>query len=305
MPTDSAFVRLKEALAGEVRASESMARHTSFRIGGPAAIFAQLETVADVVAALDVLEAEGVAWVIVGRGSNLLVSDEGYEGAVLVLGREFKRHAHEGERLTVGAATQLSALVREAFNAGLTGLEWAVGVPGTLGGALAMNAGTRAGTVGDTVESATLFVPGEGMRLIRGSDVGWGYRSSGLAGRGIILEAVLRARPGDAAMIRASMERQLKERKSSQPLGSPSAGSVFVNPDGGSAGRLIESAGLKGLAIGGAQVSPVHANFIVNTGGATASDVVGLIRKVQMAVKDIHGIDLRPEIRFLGRFEGT
>jgi UDP-N-acetylmuramate dehydrogenase len=194
-------------------------------------------------------------------------------------------------------------LVQDAFRHGLVGLAWAVGIPGTVGGALAMNAGTRAGCVGDTVDSVTMFVPEEGLALIRGRDVQWGYRSSGLAGRGIILETALSVTEGDPVRVRAEMERCLKERKASQPLGSPSAGSVFVNPEGDSAGRLIESAGLKGMRLGGAQVSGVHANFIVNVGGATASDIVGLVRKVQMAVKDTHGVDLRPEIRFLGRFE--
>jgi UDP-N-acetylmuramate dehydrogenase len=166
-----------------------------------------------------------------------------------------------------------------------------------------MNAGTRVGSVGETVDSVTLFVPGEGLSLVRGRDVKWGYRSSGLAGRGIIVEAVLSVAEGDPARVRAEMERYLRQRKTSQPLGASSAGSVFVNPEGDSAGRLIESAGLKGIRLGGAQVSTVHANFIVNAGGASAADIVGLVRKIQMAVKDTHGVDLRPEIRFLGRFE--
>jgi UDP-N-acetylmuramate dehydrogenase len=183
------------------------------------------------------------------------------------------------------------------------GLSWAVGIPGTIGGALAMNAGTRAGCIGDSVDSVTLFVPADGLTLVRGNDVRWGYRASGLGGRGIILEVALKVAEGDPVRVRAEMERCLKERKASQPLGAASAGSVFVNPEGDSAGRLIERAGLKGMRLGGAQVSSVHANFIINAGGATAADIVGLVRKVQMAVKDTNGVDLRPEIRFLGRFE--
>jgi len=280
-----------------------MARHTTYRVGGPAAIFAQLDTIADLGTALAVLEDEGVPWTTIGKGSNLLVADAGYEGAVLVLGREFKRHALDGDLLKAGAGTVLAVLVQDAFHNGLAGLSWAVGIPGTLGGALAMNAGTRNGAIGDTVESVTLYVPGEGLVLVRGRDVPWAYRSSGLAGRGIIVETALRVAQADPARIRAEMERYLKERKSTQPLGVPSAGSVFKNPEGQSAGRLIESAGCKGMRLGGAQVSPVHANFVVNAGGATAADIVGLIRKVQMTVRDTHGVDLRPEIRFLGRFD--
>lgn len=303
MGAGEALARLRETLSGEVRGGEPMARHTTYRVGGPAAVFAQLDTVSDVVSAIGVLEEESMPWTVVGKGSNLLVADAGYDGAVLVLGREFKRHAVEDDMMKAGAATVLAALVQAAFHGGLAGLSWAVGIPGTLGGALAMNAGTRSGTIGDTVESVTLFVPGEGLTLVRGRDVTWGYRDSGLARRGIILEAVLRVSQGEPARIRAEMERFLKERKSTQPLGVPSAGSVFVNPEGASAGRLIESAGCKGMRLGGAQVSPVHANFIVNAGGATAADIVGLIRKVQMTVRDTHGVDLRPEIRFLGRFD--
>jgi UDP-N-acetylmuramate dehydrogenase len=304
VPLTEALARMGSVVSGDVRAGEPMARHTTYRVGGPAAILARLDTLSDVAAALTVLDEEGVPWIVVGKGSNLLVSDTGYDGAVLVLGREFKRHSVEAGILKSGAATVLGVLVQEGFHHGLTGLAWAVGIPGTLGGALAMNAGTRDGSIGETVETVTLYVPGEGLVLVRGRDVDWAYRTSGLSGRGIILEAALRVGEGDAVRIRAEMERYLKERKMTQPLGMPSAGSVFINPDGGSAGRLIESSGCKGMRLGGAQVSTVHANFIVNAGGATASDIVGLIRKVQMTVRDTHGVDLRPEIRFLGRFDG-
>lgn len=303
MSLTDALGRMRSAIAGEVRSAEPMARHTTYRVGGPAALYAQLDTVSDVATALSVLGEEGVPWTVVGKGSNLLVSDSGYEGAVLVLGREFKRHTVEDGLLKAGAATVLAVLVQEGFHHGLTGLSWAVGIPGTLGGALVMNAGTRNGSIGETVDSVTLFVPGEGLTLVRGRDAGWAYRTSDLSGRGIILEAALRVGEGDAVRIRAEMERYLKERKATQPLGIASAGSVFVNPEGHSAGRLIESAGCKGMRLGGAQVSTVHANFIVNAGGATAQDIVRLIRKVQMTVRDTHGVDLRPEIRFLGRFD--
>jgi UDP-N-acetylmuramate dehydrogenase len=294
---------LRDKISGEVRADEPMARHTTFRIGGPAALFCVLETTHDLTEAMRMFEEHEVPWTIIGKGSNLLVADGGYSGAVLVLGREFKRHVTDGEVLRAGAASVLAQLVQEAFSKGLAGLEWAVGIPGTLGGALAMNAGTRDGTIGATVDTVTMWIPGKGLSLIHGRDVAWEYRRSGLAGRGIILEATLNAAQADPLRIRAQMERNLRDRKSSQPIGLPSAGSVFVNPAGDSAGRLIESVGLKGTAIGGARVSAKHANFIVNEGGATAADVVGLIQKIQATVKDRCGVDLRPEIRFIGTFE--
>jgi UDP-N-acetylmuramate dehydrogenase len=303
MSVSDARRRLAESLAGEVRLSETMAKHTTYRIGGPAAIFCVLETLHDLMAAMTILEEEEVAWTLLGKGSDFLVSDDGYDGAVLVLGREFKRHAVEDDLLRAGAASILAHLVQDAFSGGLSGLEWAVGIPGTLGGALAMNAGTRDGWIGQVVDTVTLYVPGQGLALVHGRDVVWDYRRSGLAGRGIILEASLRVVQGEPTRIRAQMERSLKDRKMTQPIGLPSAGSVFVNPPGDSAGRLIEAAGLKGLRRGGARVSPMHANFIVNDGGATARDVIGLIGTIKDAVKEKYGIELQPEIKFLGHFE--
>lgn len=295
--------RLKAALHGEIRTDEPMSRHTTYRIGGPADLFVVVDTVSDLGRAADILAEEEVPYAVVGKGSNLLVADSGYRGAILVLGREFKRHEVEGEHLKAGGGVILATLVQEAFRKGLAGMAFAVGIPGTFGGALAMNAGARGEWIGSLVESVTLFVPGKGLERVRAAEVSWGYRSSGLARRGIVVEGVLRASIGDPEAIRREMERNFRERKVSQPLSQPSAGSVFKNPDGDSAGRLIEAAGLKGLRIGGARISRQHANFIVNEGTASAADVVGLIRKAQMTVRDQHGVELRPEIRFLGRFE--
>jgi UDP-N-acetylmuramate dehydrogenase len=289
-------------MSGAVREHEPMTRHTTFRIGGPAAAFLECDTVADLMRATTVLSEEGVEWTVLGKGSNVLVADSGYEGAVLVLGKEFKRHSIEGEQLRTGAGVILGAVVQDAFKAGLSGLEFAVGIPGTVGGALAMNAGSRDEWIGSIVESVTLFVPGEGLVGVRGPEISWAYRWTDLPSRGIVVEAVLRVIESDAVHMRRSMEASLRRRKRSQPLGMPSAGSVFVNPDGDSAGRLVEAAGLKGARVGGATVSEVHANFIVNSGGATATDVVELVRMIRDTVKESYGIELRPEIRFLGSF---
>ena len=303
MPVAEAYERLRAALAGSVRRDEQMGRHTTFRIGGPAALFVECATVADLTTTTTILAEECVDWRLLGKGSNVLVSDAGYPGAVLVLGRDFKRHVLEGDHLRTGAGVVLAALVRDAFSEGRTGLEFAVGIPGTVGGALAMNAGSRDEWIGSIVESVTLFVPGSGLVGVRGPEIAWGYRTSGLQSRGIIVESVLRLLEGDLDQIRRTMEASLRRRKRTQPLSTPNAGSVFMNPEGDSAGRLIESAGLMGTRVGGAVVSDVHANFIVNAGGATSVDVLALVRLVRDTVKEAYGIELAPEVRFLGSFD--
>lgn len=298
----SALETLRSGLTGTVRAEEPLARHTTYRIGGPATLFVTADTVADLALVHRVCEAEGLTWVVLGKGSNVLASDAGYEGVVVVLGRDFKRHDVDGGHLRSGAGVILAQLVQDVFAKGLSGLEFAVGIPGTLGGALVMNAGSRDEWIGGIVESLTLFVPGEGLVGLRGSDVEWGYRSTDLASRGVVVESVLRVTEGDVDRIRRTMETGLRARRTSQPVGAACAGSVFVNPAGDSAGRLIEQAGLKGERRGGAVVSEVHANFIVNEGGATAEDVLALVDHVRLVVMETHGIELRPEIRFVGTF---
>lgn len=302
MPLEEAQRRLKDGLSGSVVVGEPLKRHTSLRIGGPAALFVECATISDLAFATGVLAEEEVEWTVLGKGSNVLASDTGYPGAVLILGRDFKRHSLAGDHLKSGAGVLLAALVQDAFKAGLSGLEFAVGIPGTVGGALAMNAGTRDEGIGSKVESVTVFVPGRGLVGIRGPEVAWGYRYSDLPRRGIIVETVLRVTGSDEVGIRRSMEASLRRRKRTQPLGVPSAGSTFVNPEGDSAGRLIEAAGLKGFKIGGAAVSDVHANFIVNTGDATAEDIVALIFVIKETVRELNGIELKPEVRFLGTF---
>ncbi len=305
MSAGRVYERLATKLDGLVKRDEPLARHTTFRIGGPAAIFAECDSLGDLERCIETCAEEGVEWTILGKGSNVLASDEGYPGAVLVLGRAFKRHHSDADSVTSGAAVILAALVQDAFKRGQTGLEFAVGIPGTLGGALAMNAGTRESWIGGVVESVTLYVPGSGLTCVRGPEIDWGYRSSGLARKGVIVESTLALSEGDAVHIRRVMEASLRRRKRNQPLGVPNAGSVFVNPPGDSAGRIIEAMGLKGAVAGGARVSEVHANFIVNTGNATAADVVELITRIRDAAREVHGIELTPEIRFLGSFESA
>ncbi len=305
MAGDRVHEALSRAVAGEVRAGEPMLRHTTFRIGGKARYFVTCDSLSDLSGALHVLSLAEIEWVVLGRGSNLLVSDTGYDGAVLVLGRDFRKHRIDGTHLEAGGGALLGALVQDAYSKGLSGMEFAVGIPGTVGGALAMNAGERERWISSTVESVTLFHAEEGLVGLRGHEIAWSYRRSGLKERGIIVEAVLRVAKADRDTIRHAMDGSLRRRRRSQPVGASCAGSVFVNPPGDSAGRLIEAAGLKGKRIGGAVVSEVHANFIVNEGDARADDVVALVRLAMSTVRDIYGIELKPEIGFLGSFEGS
>lgn len=281
---------------------ERLARHTSYRIGGRAALFLVCHSYHALRRALGVLDAEGVPWVIIGKGSNLLVADEGYDGAVVTLGREFSRTvlAEDGVTMTVGGGALLARLVNEAFTKGLTGLEFAVGIPGTFGGAVSMNAGTRDEWISGVLRDVVTFKVGEGIRHYAASDVAWGYRFSSLPRDEIVLEATLSLAPGQKADIRAKMEQSLSRRRHTQPIGSATCGSVFKNPPGMSVGKMIEDCGLKGFSVGGAEVSTVHGNFIVNTGTATAADVAAVIRHVYEEVRSAYGVELQPEVKFLG-----
>ncbi len=298
----SAYDRLL-SVAGEVRLEEPLSKHTTFRIGGPAALYVECDDMESLSSAVAILKDEAVDWIVLGKGSNVLVSDAGFEGAVIVLGSGFRHYSVDGTQIVAGAGVVLAVVVQESFRRGLSGLEFAVGIPGTLGGAVFMNAGSRETWLGSVVGAVTLFVPGEGLVSVRGDRIDWRYRTSIFPVDGIIVEASLVLEQGDVEVTRAAMEKSYERRKQTQPLGSPNAGSIFVNPPGDSAGRLIESAGLKGLTYGGAMISEVHANFIVNTGAATAANVMALIDRVREVVRDTHGVELTPEIRFIGRLD--
>ena len=290
------------AFDGDVYPNEPMARHTSYRIGGSARFFARVDSLGALVQTIEACEDCATSWIVVGRGSNLLVSDEGYDGVVIGLGRDFRtcRYDEEQRRFSVGAGVALSTVVQDAFHRSLSGLEFAVGTPGSIGGAIRMNAGSRDQWIGTSVASVTRLSRECGLELVRGSDIEWGYRSMSLPSDDVIVECEIVAQPGDPFLIRKKMEDALAKRRASQPLSEPSCGSVFKNPPDDSAGRLIEQAGLKGFACGGAQVSERHANFIVNKGGATAADVMNVVRAVQAKVYEDYGIELAPEVRFLG-----
>lgn len=298
----NAVMALSGLIDTEVAEGERLARHTSYRIGGKAALFVTCHSYHSLRRTIEVLGKEQVPWVILGKGSNLLVADSGYEGAVVSLGREFSRFvlSEDGVTLTVGAGAMLARLVNEALSRELTGLEFAVGIPGTVGGAVSMNAGTRDEWIGSLVDAVVTYKPGVGIRHYGREDLAWGYRTTSLPRDEIILEAVLRLAPGKKADIRARMEQLLTRRRRTQPIGSASCGSVFRNPAGMSVGKMIEDCGLKGFCIGGAEVSPLHANFIVNKGTASAADVASVITHVHEKVKETYGVELQPEVKFLG-----
>ncbi len=287
---------------GDIYPNEPMARHTTYRIGGPARFYVRVNSISALTQLIEVCEQEATPWIVVGRGSNLLVADEGFPGVAISLGRDFRTMRVDEERncIIAGAGCVLSSVVQEAFRRSLAGLEFAVGTPGTVGGALRMNAGSRGEWIGSHVLSVTSYKPGTGLLRRCGAELAWGYRSSSFAVDETLLECELIVEKSDPFYIRGKMEAGLTKRKKSQPMDAPSCGSVFRNPEGASAGELIEGLGLKGFSIGGAQVSEVHANFIVNTGEATAQDVRALMDHIQAKVSEAHGIELTPEVRFLG-----
>lgn len=241
---------------------------------------------------------QGIPFRLFGRGSNVLFPDEGLPG-VTVISTGLAQSVWDSEWVTVGAGYSLARLSQEAADRGLTGLEFARGIPGTVGGAVVMNAGAHGGSIQDILEEVKILAPeGEVQRLAK-EDIQFGYRECSLRDQAIVLEGVFHLKPGDPDVIQATMSENLAKRKAAQPLELPNAGSVFRNPPGGSAGRLIEEAGWKGKRLGGAQVSSKHANFIVNQGNATARDVLALIREIQKDVHHQFGVELKTEVRYI------
>ena len=278
---------------------EPMRKHTTFRIGGAVSLYAEPKSIEAFVWAVRELKRRKIEYMILGNGSNVLFSDRRHELAVLGTARlDTLRFA--GDTVISGAGVLLSRVSSGAAKEGLTGLEFAHGIPGSLGGGIYMNAGAYGGEIRDVVEAVTYLDTMGTLRTVTGAECDFSYRHSRFEGKGeAILSATLRLRPGDPAKIRERMEELDGMRREKQPLNLPSAGSTFKRPENGFAAKLIDEAGLKGLTLGGAQVSEKHAGFIVNTGEATFEDVLGLMETVKERVFESSGVALEPEVRII------
>ena len=287
----------------EVRINEPMMKHTSFRAGGAARWFAVPETAEELKAVLAACKKADTPWYVIGNGSNLLVSDKGFPG-VIISTDKFDRLEVNGTEITVGAGVMLSKLANTAYKAGLTGLEFAAGIPGTVGGACVMNAGAYGSEMINVLKSVTVLTPEGTVETLPAESLELGYRTSVIPKKGyLVLEAVMSLIEGNMEESKALMDDLAFRRKDKQPLEFPSAGSTFKRPAGHFAGKLIEDCGLKGFTVGGAQVSEKHAGFVINKGGATASDIYNLCKEVEKRVKAEFGVSLEMEVKLLGEFE--
>ena len=312
--------------------------YTSFAIGGPATALITVEELAELQRLLAFLGEQKLPWRMIGKGTNLLVSDAGFDGVILILGKGFARisqlrtelnsvpqrarivtddavaEAGEGIIVQAGAGCSLARLVNWCGDQGFTGLEFAAGIPGTIGGAVIMNAGAWGGEIAGVLASVTVVTPTGEIRTLPRAELDFGYRvwhdylSQSQTGaetigdgavRPIVVGVELSLAVGNTERVRNLCQSYRKQRRMKQPKQEPNAGSFFKNPEGDAAGRLIEASGLKGMKVGSAMVSPVHANFLVNCGGATAADVVELMKKVQATVQSNSGVLLEPEVHFL------
>ncbi len=284
----------------DVQQNVPLDKYTTLRVGGPADYFAEPASEAELTRLLDAAREAGMPVLLIGNGSNLLIRDGGFRGLAIRLGKAFSRIEPWDGGLEAQAGALLSALACAAAEASLTGLEFAQGIPGSVGGGVYMNAGAYGGELGNRVESVAVLDRGAVVR-IPGEEMGFAYRHSRAMEEGwIVLSARFRLEKGERALIDAAMRDFSARRKEKQPLNFPSAGSFFKRPTGHYAGALIEGAGLKGLSCGGAQVSEKHAGFLVNTGGASASDFLALMRIVQDTVRSTYGVELEPEVRIVG-----
>jgi UDP-N-acetylmuramate dehydrogenase len=306
--------RLRELVRGEVRERESLGRYSTYRIGGPATVLFPA-TPADIGAALRLAHQEGIPWFALGLGSNLLLPDEGLEALVIRLGKGLDRLEPLSEgRWRVGAGLPQPLAARKTSEAGFSGLHRFVGVPGSVGGGVYMNAGCHGGDWAEVVEQATLVGSGGEERVLSRAEIPFSYRRSGLTG-GVIVEILVRLTPADPEAIQEEVAELFHWRQEGTPFNQPCCGSVFQNPGGPSwkrregpstAGQLIEAAGLKGTRVGGVEVSPMHANYFVNTGAATAADVRGLIALARREVQERFGVRLETEVKIVrsdGSFE--
>ena len=303
----SFIAALREKVMGAVREAEPVARYSTYRIGGPATVLLP-RTPEDVATAVRVAADAGVSWFAVGLGSNILLPDEGLEALVIRMGKGLDGIRRDHESWTIGAGLPAPLAARRTAEAGFAGLHIFVGVPGTVGGGVYMNAGCHGGDWSEVVQRVTV-VDGVGRdAVLNREEVPFTYRRSGLDGR-VVLETTVRLRPEEPGRLEEAVAEMFEWRERGTPFNQPCCGSVFKNPAGPSwkqedgprtAGQLIEAAGLKSFSVGAAQVSPMHANYFVNTGGATAADVRRLIEHVQTVVREKFGVQLDPEVKLIG-----
>ncbi len=289
---------------GKIKMSfnKPMAELTTFKIGGPLDLLVEPDNTEELEEVLDFCLANNLPWLIIGSGSNLLVRDGGIRGVGIKLSGEFTKWQIKETLISAGADVSLGKLAKEAAEIGLTGLEFACGIPGTVGGGVYMNAGAYSGEIAQVVKGVEAVVAGKGRTWYDKADLGLGYRLSRFQREtnSVITRVEFTLKWAASDLTRAKVNELTCLRESKQPLEMPSAGSVFKRPEGYYVGPLIQEAGLKGFKMGGAQVSPKHAGFIVNTGGATAQDVLSLIAHIQKVIKDRNGVDLIPEIKVIG-----
>ena len=294
-----------QKLVGEAKVlvNEPMASHTTFKIGGPADYFVMPETIEELAAVLKLCKEENMPYFILGNGSNLLVGDKGFRGVVIQLYKNFDGICLEGTKITAKAGAMLIRVAKEAGKAGLTGLEFASGIPGTIGGAMVMNAGAYGGEMKDVVTAVTVLTKEGEIKTLSGEEMNFRYRGSVVEDEGyIVLEAVMELKEGNLEEIQTRMEELSLQRRTKQPIEYPSAGSTFKRPEGYFAGKLIQDANLRGYQVGGAQVSEKHCGFVINAGGATAADVMQLMQDVSDKVEMQFGVALEPEVKRIGEF---
>jgi UDP-N-acetylmuramate dehydrogenase len=292
---------LQAAGIGEIRQNEPLAPYTTWKIGGPADLFVIPKDKDQLVSLIRILYRRGTPWTIIGRGSNLLVTDKGFRGVVIKLGEALETLRFEGTAVYAGASYSLIKLSVLAAKEGLTGLEFAGGIPGSVGGAVYMNAGAHGSDMSRILKRAEVIRDTGELVTMQAEEFQYAYRHSILQQqRSIVTEAVFQLDHGDRKEIAGAMAAYRDRRLRTQPLQLAVAGSVFRNPENRHAAKLIEEAGLKGMRVGGAEISPLHANFIVNTGNATAVDVLTLIQEVQRIILDATGITLVPEVLVVG-----
>jgi len=295
--------QLQEMKIGTVKENEPLSSHTTIKIGGPADLFIEPSTIENLEKAMKVVREAGVKWTAIGRGSNLLVSDKGIEGVVIKLGTGLDHVEVADNKVTVGAGASIVALAMTLSRRGLSGLEFASGIPGSVGGAVYMNAGAHGSDISRILEKAHILFEDGTMEWLTMEQMEFSYRTSVLQKErpGIVLEAVFNLQEGDIETIKAVIKKNKDYRKDTQPWSSPCAGSIFRNPLPNYAGQLVEKAGLKGHSNGGAQISDMHGNFIVNTGNATADDVLALIDYVKEKIWDLYSVRMETEVEIIGK----